>query len=62
VNSWDRLRIPKPFSRAIVRVALPLTVPADADAEMTQALHAELQARLDRVRMDAEAMFGSPSS
>jgi hypothetical protein len=57
LNSWDRLRIPKPFSRAIVRVALPLAVPADADAEATRALHAEMQARLDRARIDAEAIF-----
>jgi hypothetical protein len=60
LNSWDRLRIPKPFSRAIVRVSLPLTVPADADAETVQALHEEMQARLDRARNDGEAQIASP--
>jgi hypothetical protein len=57
LNSWDRLRIPKPFTRAVVRVSLPLNVPADADPETAQALHAEMQARLDRARVDAEAMI-----
>src|ERR671920_1151863 len=31
LGSWDGLQIPKPFTRAVVRLAPPLYVPADAD-------------------------------
>ena len=55
LNTWDRLMIPKPFSRALMRVSRQITVPADAnDAERERALR-ELQAALDRVREFAEA-------
>ena len=54
LNSWDRFRIPKPFSRAHLRVAKPIFVPADTDSESAQRLHAEMQAALERVREEAE--------
>jgi len=47
--------IPKPFSRALMRVSCCITVSADADdAQKEQALQ-ELQAALDRTREFAEA-------
>jgi len=57
LNSWDQFRIPKPFSRAHLRVAKPIFVPADTDSESVQRLHAEMQAALDRVRVYAEQQF-----
>ena len=57
LNSWDHFRIPKPFSRAHLRVAKPIFVPADTDSESAQRLHAEMQAALDRVREYAEGRF-----
>ena len=57
LNSWDRFRIPKPFSRAHLHVARPILVPADTNSESAQRLHAEMQAALDRVREYAVAQF-----
>ena len=54
LKSWDRLRIPKPFSRAHLRVARAIPVPPETDAESARALHAEMQATLERVREEAE--------
>lgn len=54
LNSWDRFRIPKPFSHAHLRVAKPIFVPADTDSDSAQRLHAEMQAALERVREEAE--------
>jgi len=47
--------IPKPFSRALMRVSRQITVPADADDSQKERFHAELQAALERVREFAEA-------
>jgi len=52
--SWDAFMIPKPFSRALLRVGKPIRVPADADAAALDRFHAELQATLDRTREFAE--------
>jgi lysophospholipid acyltransferase (LPLAT)-like uncharacterized protein len=47
VPSWDRFQIPKPFTRAVVRIAPPIRVPADADDESLNARRDELQRALD---------------
>ncbi len=52
--SWDLFMIPKPFSRALVRISRLIEVPADADSAALARFHAELQARLDRAREFAE--------
>ncbi|MGZ4789973.1 MAG: lysophospholipid acyltransferase family protein [Terriglobales bacterium] len=57
LNSWDRFRFPKPFSRAHLRVAKPIVVPPETDSASAQRLHAEMQAALDRVRDYAESHF-----
>lgn len=49
VKSWDRFQIPKPFARAIVRIAPPIRVPADADEAALLEKRAELQRALDEV-------------
>ena len=55
LNTWDRLMIPKPFSRALMRVSRKITVPSDAgESEREESLQ-ELQAALDRCREFAEA-------
>jgi lysophospholipid acyltransferase (LPLAT)-like uncharacterized protein len=55
LNTWDKLMIPKPFSRALMRVGRVIPVPADAnDALREQALQ-QLQATLDRCEEFAEA-------
>ena len=56
-KSWDLFQIPCPFSRAIMVVAPPIRVPADADSETMKLKQAEMQAALDRVRDVAESWF-----
>ena len=48
-RSWDRMTIPKPFSRAMVGFAPPILVPAEADEPALAAKLAELQDSLDRL-------------
>jgi len=55
LNTWDRSMIPKPFSRALMRVSRRIVVPSDADDSQKERFHGELQAALDRVRDFAEA-------
>ncbi len=57
LKSWDSFVIPRPFSRAHVRVGRFIYVPRETTSEQSQVLHAEMQAGLDRVRRDAEAQF-----
>lgn len=46
-KSWDRLQIPKPFSRARVLIAQPIFVAPNADDAALQAKRDELQRALD---------------
>jgi lysophospholipid acyltransferase (LPLAT)-like uncharacterized protein len=54
LNTWDRLMIPKPFSRALMRVSRKIYVPAEASESEREASLQELQAALDRCREFAE--------
>ncbi|MEZ5424649.1 MAG: lysophospholipid acyltransferase family protein [Pyrinomonadaceae bacterium] len=47
INSWDKLQIPKPFTRARVIIAEPIYVDAEADNEEIENKRLELQAKLD---------------
>jgi hypothetical protein len=55
LNTWDKVMIPKPFSRALLRISRQIVVPAEADDAARERFHADLQAALDRVREFAEA-------
>jgi lysophospholipid acyltransferase (LPLAT)-like uncharacterized protein len=55
LNTWDRLIIPKPFSRVLMRFGKLIPVPADATDRDLERYTAELQSSLDRVREFAEA-------
>lgn len=55
LNTWDRLMIPKPFSRALMRVGTLIPVPEDVGSEDLEQYHRMLQTSLDRVREFAEA-------
>ena len=57
LNTWDKLQIPRPFSRVVMIFAPPIVVPADADREMVEAKHAEMQRELERVQAAAERWF-----
>jgi lysophospholipid acyltransferase (LPLAT)-like uncharacterized protein len=56
-KTWDHFLLPKPFARAVILFAPPIYVPNDANAEMLEAKHAEMQRELERVRDIAEAWF-----
>jgi lysophospholipid acyltransferase (LPLAT)-like uncharacterized protein len=63
LNTWDRLIIPKPFSRALMRFGKLIVVPPDASDGDIERYQQELQNSLDRVREFAEANIqkvGSP--
>lgn len=55
LNTWDRLIIPKPFSRVLIRFGKLIPIPPDTTDEDLDRYTAELQAALDRVREFAEA-------
>jgi lysophospholipid acyltransferase (LPLAT)-like uncharacterized protein len=51
LKTWDGCMIPKPFTRALLRVSRQMPVPQDGNDEMYLK---ELQSALDRVRVFAE--------
>ena len=59
LKTWDTMVIPKPFSRAYVRVAKYIHVPPDADDAALDRHHAEMQAALERVTEFAESQFSA---
>jgi lysophospholipid acyltransferase (LPLAT)-like uncharacterized protein len=59
LNTWDRLVIPKPFSRIYVRFAKKIFVPPDADEVAMERYHAEMQAALDRITEFADEQFSN---
>ena len=54
LNTWDKCMIPKPFSRALLRVSQQIMVPKKADDTQREHFHAQLQDALDRVREFAD--------
>ena len=56
-KTWDHFFLPAPFARAVILLAPPIYVPVDADAELMEAKHAEMQRELERVREVAERWF-----
>lgn len=55
LNTWDRLMIPAPFSRVLVRIGKLIHVPENATDEDLERYTVELQSALDRVCQFAEA-------
>ncbi len=62
LNTWDRLIIPKPFSRVLMRFGKLIPVPSDASDEDLGRYEQELQDSLDRVCEFAEANVSSIGS
>jgi len=60
--TWDRSIVPKPFSKALLRISRLIHVPPDSDDAEKDRLHGELQAALDRVREFAVANVGKVGS
>jgi lysophospholipid acyltransferase (LPLAT)-like uncharacterized protein len=55
LNTWDRLIIPKPFSRVLLRMGRLIAVPSDTSDSDLAHYEAELQAALNRCVEFAEA-------
>ena len=62
LNSWDKMVIPLPFARVLVRVGKLIRVPEDASDEDLERYTAELQATLDRVCEFSKANVGEVGS
>src|SRR5215468_6834156 len=57
LKSWDEFQIPLPFTRALVLKAAPIWVPADASEAHLRDLHEQMQATLDRLRIEADSRW-----
>jgi lysophospholipid acyltransferase (LPLAT)-like uncharacterized protein len=49
INSWDKLQIPKPFSKALVKIGKPIYVGQNSDDEEIENKRLELQKTLDEL-------------
>jgi hypothetical protein len=59
LKSWDGFRIPKPFSRALVKIGRPLRVSSEQDEESGMA---QLQSEMDRIRHESESYWKEGTS
>ena len=59
LRSWDKTRIPLPFSRGCVVFEGPLIIPRGADAETIEAVRLDWQTRLTTVQARAEALLAA---
>ena len=56
--SWDRLRIPKPFSRAILRFGDPIVVPKDVTDEGLERYRQQLQDAMQTMQDELDREMG----
>ena len=54
LKSWDRMQIPKPFTRCLVSVSEPIYVPQDASDEIVEEKRSELEKVLLQLNAEAE--------
>ena len=59
LRSWDKTRIPLPFTRGCVVFEGPLTAPRGAEPESIEATRADRQARLNAAQARAEAILAA---
>jgi len=57
LRSWDRFMIPKPFSRVAISWGRHIEVPETDDPIVIEAKRLEVEAALERVRLNAEHHF-----
>lgn len=58
-NSWDRLQVPKPFTRARVEIASPIYVASNADNQELATKRDELQQALDKLNQHGDTWRSS---
>jgi lysophospholipid acyltransferase (LPLAT)-like uncharacterized protein len=59
LRSWDRFLIPKPFSRVAISWGRDVEVPQTGDPLVLEAKRLEVEAALERARLNAERRFAS---
>ncbi len=59
LKSWDRFRIPKPFSPLLVKIGRPLIVPSKGPKESWMHIYQE---EMDRLKNYCEAYWDSPQA
>ena len=57
LRSWDSFLIPKPFSRVAISWGRNIEVPQTDDPVMLEAKRLEVEAALERARLNAERHF-----
>ncbi len=57
LNSWDRMIIPKPFSKVVVMYGEPVSVPKGCDSATLEEKRDELEARLISITSQADKFF-----
>ena len=57
LRSWDRFLIPRPFSRVAISYARQIEVPQSEDPLLIEAKRLEVEAALERARLNAERHF-----
>jgi hypothetical protein len=62
LRSWDRLMIPKPFSRVHLRWSRLIHVPAEASNDEMNEYQRQMQDALERARLAALAALGPSAS
>jgi len=60
VRSWDRLFVPRPFTRVVVTVGAPTTPDPDDDDDAREVARQEQEAALNRLTARAEVLAGAP--
>jgi lysophospholipid acyltransferase (LPLAT)-like uncharacterized protein len=57
-KTWDQFQVPRPFSRAVFVGGPFIWVPEDADSDLIDRKHAEMQSALEKVKDVGESWFG----
>lgn len=57
LKSWDEFQVPLPFTRARVLKAAPIWVPENASEAQLRDLHEQMQATLDKLRIEGDSRF-----
>jgi lysophospholipid acyltransferase (LPLAT)-like uncharacterized protein len=62
LNSWDKLAVPRPFTRAVVCGSKAIHVPPDADQEMLEQYRQRIEAEMHAMTERAERLLESPKA
>jgi lysophospholipid acyltransferase (LPLAT)-like uncharacterized protein len=60
LGTWDRFCLALPFSRGLILVGEPITVPREATAAEVERLRLSLESQLNALTAEADRRFGQP--